>query len=116
MIGDEPTNTDPLQKLRAVVDADLSGYFDSIPHAELMLCVARRVSDKAMLHLVKQWLVTPVEETDERGRVRRTTRNKDTKRGTPVVGSVGGCGANWNSMGRVSANTPTSGWNASSAC
>ena len=67
----------------AVVDADLSGYFDSIPHAELMLCVARRVSDKAMLNLVKQWLVTPVEETDRRGRVQRTTRNKDTKRGTP---------------------------------
>jgi RNA-directed DNA polymerase len=67
----------------AVVDADLSGYFDSIPHAELMLCVARRVSDKAMLHLVKQWLVAPVEETDERGRKQRTTRNKDTKRGTP---------------------------------
>ncbi len=68
---------------RAVVDADLSGYFDSIPHPELMLSVARRVSDKAMLHLIKQWLVAPVEETDERGRVRRTTRNKDTKRGTP---------------------------------
>ncbi len=67
----------------AVVDADLSGYFDSIPHAELMLCVARRVSDKALLHLIKQWLVTPVEETDKRGRVERTTRNKDTKRGTP---------------------------------
>jgi RNA-directed DNA polymerase len=71
------------QGYRAVVDADLSGYFDSIPHAELMLCVARRVSDKAMLHLVKQWLVTPVEEIDERGRKQRSTRNKDTKRGTP---------------------------------
>ena len=71
------------QGYRAVVDADLSGYFDSIPHAELMLCVARRVSDKAMLHLMKQWLVAPVEETDERGRVQCTTRNKDTKRGTP---------------------------------
>jgi len=67
----------------AVVDADLSGYFDSIPHPELMRCVARRVSDKAMLHLIKQWLVAPVEETDERGRVKRTTRNKDTKRGSP---------------------------------
>lgn len=66
-----------------VVDADLSGYFDSIPHAELMRCVARRVSDKAMLHLVKMWLVTPVEETDRRGRVHRTTRNKDEGRGTP---------------------------------
>lgn len=68
---------------REVVDADLSGYFDSIPHAELMKSVARRVSDKQVLHLIKMWLVQPVEETDERGRKQRTTRNKDTKRGTP---------------------------------
>lgn len=72
-----------LQGYRQVVDADLSGYFDSIPHAELMQSVARRVSDKALLHLLKQWLVAAVEETDERGRVQRTTRTKDTHRGTP---------------------------------
>jgi group II intron reverse transcriptase/maturase len=66
-----------------VIDADLSGYFDSIPHAELMKSVARRVSDKHILHLIKMWLVAPVEETDERGRKHRTTRNKDTKQGTP---------------------------------
>jgi RNA-directed DNA polymerase len=66
-----------------VIDADLSGYFDSIPHAELMKSVARRVSDGALLHLLKMWLVAPVEETDKRGRTRRTTRNKDEKRGTP---------------------------------
>jgi RNA-directed DNA polymerase len=66
-----------------VVDADLSGYFDSIPHADLMKSVSRRVSDGAMLHLVKMWLDAPVEETDERGRKHRTTRNRDTGRGTP---------------------------------
>ncbi len=66
-----------------VVDADLSGYFDSIPHAELMKSVARRVSDKHMLHLIKMWLTAPVEETDDRGRTHRTTRNKDRGRGVP---------------------------------
>lgn len=66
-----------------VVDADLSGYFDTIPHNELMKSVARRLSDKQMLRLIKAWLVAPVEETDERGRVSRTTRNKDARRGTP---------------------------------
>ena len=60
-----------------VVDVDLSGYFDSIPHFELMKSVARRVSDKQMLHLIKLWLVAPVEEADARGRTHRTTRNKD---------------------------------------
>ncbi|MGB2823395.1 MAG: group II intron reverse transcriptase/maturase [Phycisphaerae bacterium] len=66
-----------------VVDADLSGYFDSIPHAELMKSVARRISDRQMLHLIKLWLTAPVEETDERGRTHRTTRNKDEGRGVP---------------------------------
>lgn len=66
-----------------VVDADLSGYFDSIPHAELMKSVARRVSDRHLLHLIKMWLVAPVEEIDQHGHSRRTTRNKDEGRGTP---------------------------------
>ena len=66
-----------------VVDADLSGYFDSIPHSELLKSVARRVSDSRILRLIKMWLETPVEETDERGRKQRTTRNKDEGKGTP---------------------------------
>jgi retron-type reverse transcriptase len=66
-----------------VVDADLSGYFDSIPHAELMKSVARRVSDGRLLGLIKSWLEAPVEECDERGRKQRTTRNRDEGRGTP---------------------------------
>jgi len=64
-------------------DADLSSYFDSIPHAELMKSVARRVVDGAMLHLIQMWLEAPVEETDERGKKRRSTRNRDEGRGTP---------------------------------
>jgi RNA-directed DNA polymerase len=66
-----------------VVDADLSGYFDSIPHAELVRSLSRRISDRHLLGLIKMWLVAPVEETDERGRTHRTTRNKDEGRGSP---------------------------------
>ncbi len=66
-----------------IVDADLSGYFDSIPHAELLQSVARRVVDGAILHLIKMWLEAPVEETDERGNKHRSTRNRDEGRGTP---------------------------------
>src|SRR5262249_31375949 len=58
-------------------------YFDSIPHAELMKSVARRISDRHLLHLVKMWLEAPVEETDARGRSHRTSRNRDEGRGTP---------------------------------
>lgn len=71
------------QGYRQVVDADLSGYFDSIPHQELMKSLARRISDGAMLALIKRWLEMAVEETDERGRKRRTTESRRTGRGTP---------------------------------
>jgi len=66
-----------------IVDADLSGYFDSLPHSELLKSVARRVVDGTMLHLIRMWLKAPVEETDERGKRHRSTRNRDENRGTP---------------------------------
>jgi group II intron reverse transcriptase/maturase len=66
-----------------VVDAELSSYFDSIPHHELMKSIARRVSDGAMLALIKSWLEMAVEEDDGKGNKRRTTVNKDSSKGTP---------------------------------
>ena len=68
---------------REVVDADLSSYFDTIPHHELMKSLARRISDGAMLELIKSWLEMAVEEDDGKGDKRRTTANKDSARGTP---------------------------------
>ena len=70
-----------------VVDADLSKYFDTIPHSELMQCVARRIVDRQMLHLIKMWLKVPVEERDENGK-RRLTGGKDNDRGTPQGGVI----------------------------
>src|SRR5215211_586519 len=48
-----------------VVDADLADYFGSIPHAELLKSVTRRIVDRRVLHLIKMWLECPVEETDD---------------------------------------------------
>jgi RNA-directed DNA polymerase len=66
-----------------VVDADLADYFGSIPHADLLKSVARRIVDRRVLHLIKMWLECPVEETDQRGRTTRTTEARDSRRGIP---------------------------------
>lgn len=68
-----------------VVDADLSGYFDSIPHADLLRSVARRVVDRHVLHLIKMWLKAPVEERDGDG-TRRMHGGRNATRGTPQGG------------------------------
>lgn len=73
---------------RDVVDADLSGYFDTIPHNDLMKSVARRIVDGRVLRLINMWLVAPVEEVDARGRVQRTTTNRDSRRGTPQGATI----------------------------
>src|SRR5450759_3456214 len=70
-----------------IVDADLSKYFDTIPHSELLQCVARRIVDRHILHLIKMWLKVPVEERDEDGK-RRLTGGKDNDRGTPQGGVI----------------------------
>jgi RNA-directed DNA polymerase len=66
-----------------IVDADLSDYFGSIPHAELLQSLARRIVDRRVLRLLKQWLECPVEDIDKRGRKTRTTEAKDTRGGIP---------------------------------
>ena len=66
-----------------VVDADLSDYFGSIPHVELLKSLARRIVDRRVLHLLKVWLECPVEEIDKRGHKKRTTQAKDSRRGIP---------------------------------
>jgi RNA-directed DNA polymerase len=70
-----------------VVDADLSKYFDKIPHRELLQSIARRIVDRDVLHLLKMWLKVPVEERDEKGNRRLTGGRKNTC-GTPQGGVV----------------------------
>jgi RNA-directed DNA polymerase len=70
-----------------VVDADLSQYFDTIPHDELMQSIARRIADGDMLRLIKQWLKAPVETTGDGGK-RCMEGGKASKRGTPQGGVI----------------------------
>lgn len=70
-----------------VIDADVSKYFDSIPHAKLLATVAERVADGAMLHLLKLWLKAPV-VSDEGGERRTLGGGKGNRRGTPQGGVI----------------------------
>ena len=70
-----------------VVDADLSKYFDTIPHEQLMCSVERRVGDRRVLWLIRQWLKVPVQELNARGKV-IVTGGKKTKCGTPQGGVI----------------------------
>jgi len=69
---------------QAVYDADLASYFDSIPHDRLLACVSKRIGDRSVLHLIRQWLQTPVEEEDGHG----GKRLKRQEQGTPQGGVI----------------------------
>jgi len=69
----------------SVYDADLKGYFDSIPHDKLMACVRMRIVDRNILRLIKLWLKAPVIEEDEQGK-RQPPRK--TRQGTPQGGVI----------------------------
>ena len=70
-----------------VVDADLSKYFDTIPHSELLKSIAARISDRNIFRLIKMWLKALVEERDENGG-KRMTGGKTAKKGTPHCAQV----------------------------
>jgi RNA-directed DNA polymerase len=70
---------------QAVYDADLKGYFDSIPHRQLMACVAMRIADRSVSKLIRMWLETPVVEPQENGGPPKVSRNKT---GTPQGGVI----------------------------
>ena len=74
--------------LSEVVDADLSDYFNTIPHGALMKCVSRRIADGQVLSVIKQWLRAPVEERAAHGKTIRSTEAADKSRGTPQGGVV----------------------------
>jgi RNA-directed DNA polymerase len=75
-----------LEGKTAVYDADLKGYFDSIPHDKLMACVKMRVVDGSVLNLIKMWLEAPVVEPSEKPGGKPTIRRND--KGTPQGGVI----------------------------
>ena len=71
-----------------VIDADLSKYFDTIPHSNLMATVAQRISDGEILRLIQMWLKAPVVEVDEDGTKRNIGGGKGNRKGTPQGGVI----------------------------
>ena len=70
---------------QAVYDADLKGYFDSIPHDRLLACVRHRISDRSVMTLIQMWLETPIVEPEGEGGNGKWTRNE---KGTPQGGVI----------------------------
>jgi RNA-directed DNA polymerase len=74
-----------------IYDADLKGYFDTIPHDQLLMAVGMRVTDRQAISLLRMWLTSVVEETDEHGRTQRTRPRQGTPQGgviSPLLANI----------------------------
>lgn len=76
---------------QAVYDADLKGYFDTIPHDQLMAAVRMRVADRSVLRLIRMWLKSPIVETDDSGRKNISRSEQGTPQGgviSPLLANI----------------------------
>ncbi len=71
---------------QAVYDADLEGYFDSIPHEKLLACVRHRIADRSVVKRIRLWLEAPVVEEGEHGEGK--DRGERSRKGTPQGGVI----------------------------
>lgn len=79
------------QGYREVYDADLKGYFDTIPHDQLLLALKMRITDRSVLHLIQMWLRCELVETDDQGKQHCTRSDKGTPQGgviSPLLSNV----------------------------
>ena len=133
MIGDKPTNTDPVQKLRAALHAKAKSapnfrfyslydkvYRRDVLEAAWMQCRANGgapgVDSQSFDDIEKYGLGRWLDELTEELRTKPTPRRSRPCIGTPVAGFVGGCAGNSRSMGRDTASIPTAIWSVSLDC
>jgi len=79
------------QGLTSVYDADLKGYFDSIPHEKLIKCLQMRIIDRSMLKLIRMWLKVPIEEDNGHGGKKMIRSDKGTPQGgviSPLLANI----------------------------
>jgi RNA-directed DNA polymerase len=79
------------QGLTSVYDADLKGYFDSIPHEKLMKCIQMRIVDRSVLKLIRMWLKVPIAEDNGHGGKQMTRSDKGTPQGgviSPLLANI----------------------------